>query len=69
MTAFTKNGNTVTCHIEQQADETCELCSKKAECRPYGPKGENVCFTCGMLDEAAMIAQFTKRRDNATEVH
>jgi hypothetical protein len=25
----------------------CELCGNFAECRPYGPKGEQICFECG----------------------
>jgi hypothetical protein len=25
---------------------------KKDELRPYGPKGERICFDCGMKDEA-----------------
>lgn len=32
----------------------CELCRAKEELRPFGPKGEWVCFDCGMKDEAAM---------------
>ena len=24
----------------------CELCGKVDELRPYGPKGENICFDC-----------------------
>jgi hypothetical protein len=37
--------------IAQQADEICEMCGIVAECRPYGPKDENICFDCAMLDE------------------
>ncbi len=32
----------------------CELCGVVAECRPYGPKGEQVCIDCAMKDEAAL---------------
>lgn len=32
-------------------DETCDLCGVTAECRPYGPKGENICHPCGMKNE------------------
>ena len=39
----------------------CELCSKVAETRPYGPNGEEVCFSCGMKDEAAMKRAFDAR--------
>lgn len=46
--------------IEHQPPEKCELCGKVAECRPYGPNGENVCFTCGMKDEKAAERAFKK---------
>ena len=36
----------------------CELCGKIAETRPYGPRGEEVCFECGMRDEEASKRQF-----------
>jgi hypothetical protein len=44
--------------------EPCQLCGKVAELRPYGPNGEYVCFACGMTDEAAAKAQFSKRLPN-----
>ena len=47
--------------IEPEAPQTCELCGKTAECRPYGPKGEQVCFDCGMKDEQAVMRQFARR--------
>lgn len=37
--------------IAQQADEMCEMCGKVDECRPYGPKDENICFDCAMKDK------------------
>lgn len=40
-------------YIADEPDRTCELCGKVEECRPYGPKGEWVCYDCGMKDEAA----------------
>ena len=43
--------------IEVTPPAKCELCGKKAELRPYGPKGENICYKCGMKDE-----QTTKRK-------
>jgi hypothetical protein len=46
--------------IEVQEPEKCDLCGKTAECRPYGPKGENVCFQCGMKDEAAVKRRFAQ---------
>jgi hypothetical protein len=40
--------------IAAQPADICEFCDKDAELRPYGPKGERICFDCGMKDEAAM---------------
>ncbi len=39
----------------------CELCGKIDELRPYGPKGENICFDCGMKDETTTAKMFDKR--------
>ena len=39
--------------IAAEPDARCELCGKIDELRPYGPKGERVCFDCGMKDPAA----------------
>jgi hypothetical protein len=46
--------------IADEPDKTCELCGKVADCRPYGPRGEQVCFECGMKDEAAAKRQFKR---------
>ena len=43
-------GNTVI--IEVEDDDTCELCGKVDELRPYGPKGERICYDCGQKDPA-----------------
>lgn len=32
--------------IAQEPDQMCELCGTVDECRPYGPKGEQICFKC-----------------------
>jgi len=37
--------------IYEEKPQKCDLCGKIAELRPYGPKGECVCFGCGMKDE------------------
>ena len=47
--------------LEQEAKAMCDICRKVAELRPYGPRGENVCFSCGMKDEAAVIRAFEQR--------
>lgn len=41
-------------YIAEESDRRCELCGKIAETRPYGPKGERVCFACGMKDERSL---------------
>lgn len=38
--------------LEPEPDGVCELCGAKEETRPYGPKGERICFDCGMKDKA-----------------
>ncbi len=40
--------------------ESCELCGKVSELRPYGPNGEEVCFECGMKDESAAKKGFRR---------
>jgi hypothetical protein len=37
--------------IEAEPDFICFLCGAIEETRPYGPNGEEICFTCGMKDE------------------
>jgi len=48
-------------YIAPEANGKCELCgAEDGETRPYGPNGEEVCFTCGMKDEAAAKRAFEK---------
>ena len=37
--------------IMAEPPQVCELCGVIEECRPYGPNGEQVCFSCAMKDE------------------
>lgn len=37
--------------IMEEPPQVCEFCGVIEECRPYGPNGEQVCFTCAMKDE------------------
>jgi len=39
-------------------DGKCQLCGQPGELRPYGPNNENICFDCGMKDEATTAKQF-----------
>jgi len=59
MMGISKYGKTLYSAVEKP--RVCQLCGKVAETRPYGPNGENVCFDCGMKDEASAIRQFNKR--------
>jgi hypothetical protein len=43
-------GDIAFCYSEKP--QQCDLCGKIDELRPYGPKGEMICFDCGMKDEA-----------------
>ena len=54
MTRILKSGNAL---IEREESASCEFCGKVAELRPYGPKGERICFACGMLN-----LEVTRRR-------
>lgn len=46
--------------IEAEGKGLCQLCLAHEETRPYGPKGEEICFACGQKNpaqtEAAMAA-------------
>ena len=46
--------------IESEKAGTCDLCGAHKETRPYGPNGEEVCFKCGMKNEAAAKRGFEK---------
>ncbi len=58
MTHRTTEGKLVIC---SEGKHTCEFCKKVGDTRPYGPKGETVCFECAMKDEDAAEEQFKKR--------
>lgn len=57
MSHRTPNGIPVIC---VEPDGVCELCRKTAETRPYGPKGERICYDCGMKNEAATERQMKR---------
>lgn len=58
MTHRTTAGKLVIC---TEGKTVCEFCKKVGDTRPYGPKGETVCFDCAMKDEKAAERQFKKR--------
>ena len=43
--------------IAEEEPQACEMCGAIAECRPYGPNDEEICFECAMKDE-----ETTKRK-------
>lgn len=44
--------------IAVETEQACELCGIIAECRPYGPNDEQICFDCAMKDdESKAIAE------------
>jgi len=36
--------------IAHEVATVCEMCGTIAECRPYGPNDEQICFDCAMKD-------------------
>lgn len=46
--------------IVETPPQKCELCGKIAETRPYGPKGEDICFECGEKDREGTTRQMRK---------
>ena len=52
--------------VEAEAERVCSECDAVAHCRPYGEDGADICFTCGMKDEAKTLRQFNKMIDGET---
>jgi hypothetical protein len=46
-------------------DGKCELCGAVEELRPYGPNNENICYACGMKDEATTLAKMKEMMEGA----
>jgi len=46
--------------IEAERPDFCRMCGKHDETRPYGPNGEEICFDCGMKDEATTSKMFRR---------
>lgn len=53
--------------ISGEEDRRCELCGEIEECRPAGPKGEQVCFDCAQKDQQA-LKRYADRLFNGGEV-
>jgi len=46
--------------IAVEEDRVCELCGKVAECRPYGPNCEQICFQCATKDQETTEARMAQ---------
>jgi hypothetical protein len=48
--------------------QQCDFCGKIRELRPYGPKGECICYECGLKDiettEAMMVKKLYEEKIN-----
>ena len=67
MTRVYKIGPATVLVPEVEPDSACQLCGDVSELRPYGPNGENICFTCGMKDEKTTLAKFTERLEKGDQ--
>ena len=55
-----KLGNVTVLDRRAVPSGACELCGKRNELRPYGPRGEWICFSCGMKDEKTTSRRFSQ---------
>lgn len=55
-----RSGNMTIIIIEVEDEQICSYCGKKAECRPYGAGGQQICFECGEKDEEITVKEFDK---------
>lgn len=56
---FIRDGKVI---LAKENPQQCDFCGNIAELRPYGPKGECICYTCAMKPEykKTTLMQFTK---------
>jgi len=54
----------IICHTEP---EKCEMCGVVDGLRPYGPRGEKICFDCMLKNETAAKRQFKRTVLGETE--
>lgn len=47
--------------IQEEGPGVCMICGETEETRPYGPGGIEVCYNCGMKDEAEAERRFHER--------
>ena len=53
-------GNIVVLRSGADTEGVCELCGKFADLRPYGPRGEKICFECGEKNPGATERQMNR---------
>jgi len=46
------------CYVEKP--QQCDFCDRIDELRPYGPRGECICFDCMMKDEPSAKLRFVE---------
>jgi hypothetical protein len=46
--------------IAEEPPDFCAFCQRFEELRPYGPRGERICFACAMKDEASAKRQMER---------
>ena len=53
--------------IEVEEKQICVYCGNMRECRPYGKDGQQICYECGMKDEATTNQEFDKLFEGTEE--
>ena len=56
--SFRVNGIVV---IAKETDMKCELCGSIEETRPYGPRGERICYDCGQKNQKVTQRQINQK--------
>lgn len=51
--------------IDPEEPDTCELCGKMDELRPYGPGGKRICYGCSLKDPQTTLKMFQARMTDA----
>lgn len=63
---FRKQGRAIIMDRREAFSGKCELCGKIDDLRPYGPNNENICYDCGMKDEATTARKFKEMLEGQT---
>lgn len=60
MSKLIRIGNAMVVLIAPEPNGKCELCGTVDELRPYGPRGERICFDCGQKAPATTKRQMDR---------